>query len=680
MTKRLIEEAIPVDVVSRDAGIEMSFKPLPSYLARCRELGIAAPGRSFCDPKIRSLLPWPARRSRAAARALNLAAILPAGTPPDRFLRMLGFYDEQLRELVASGYPPLICYARPSLDPRDVAGVVVMDPMAGGGSIPLEAAILGAQTIACDYNPVAFLILRATLEWPARFGADLYRRVRDEALKLIAFAREELAPFYGEDDRGYIIARQVIADSGSIPLASAVTLGRGVSLRPDGERAEPAPAGIKSRLRSHLMDLWIRQHRDLMRGDADFLMIHRIVAVQERGGFRPARAEDQERMRRAMEAYLASPPPLPDMELPRDNRIYRRVIGLGRYSFLFNPRQALALGKLVGHVRERAARLAREDAEFGAAVATYLAFGLCRIADFNCILTSWNDHQGTIRDALGGYYKFRELRPEGVYAEAVVPHRTIEWVFEPEAERETAGGICPVLKDLAARLQGRGDRVQVFMADVLELSAHFRQAADVINVDPPYFDVHAYGDFSEFFWPILREALKDVLPVLFGGRVLLDWSPEQGVVPRRHEVIGRMTGDEGMFEERLTRALVEMRAALKDDGLLVLWFSHKSLKAWRAVARAMRRSGFAVVNVIPLVSEHPTRSITNGGRMGIHRVLILVARKAERAPEVDPAALRERFLSQLRQARLFPHEEIPREEAEALSAALDALLDPDVGT
>ncbi|MEM1551038.1 MAG: hypothetical protein QXH03_00020 [Candidatus Bathyarchaeia archaeon] len=220
--KKLIEDALPVDVVSRDAGIEMSFKPTPSYLARCRELGLSVSGRTFYDPKIRSLLPWLARRSRSAARALNLAAILPSDVSAEQFLQMLGFSDKQLQELISAGYPPLISYTQPAVDSHYTDNVVIMDTMAGGGSIPLEAAILGTQTIACDYNPVAFLILRATVEWPARFGPDLYFQVRDEARRLITFAQEELARFYGENDRGYIIARQVLTDSGIIPLTSPV--------------------------------------------------------------------------------------------------------------------------------------------------------------------------------------------------------------------------------------------------------------------------------------------------------------------------------------------------------------------------------------------------------------------------------------------------------------------------
>jgi adenine-specific DNA methylase len=46
----------------------------------------------------------------------------------------------------------------------------VLDPFAGGGAIPLEAGRLGCQPMANDYNPVAYLILRATCEFPQRYG------------------------------------------------------------------------------------------------------------------------------------------------------------------------------------------------------------------------------------------------------------------------------------------------------------------------------------------------------------------------------------------------------------------------------------------------------------------------------------------------------------------------------
>ncbi len=44
----------------------------------------------------------------------------------------------------------------------------VLDPFAGGGSIPLEAMRLGCETTAVDINPVAWFILKCTLEYPQK--------------------------------------------------------------------------------------------------------------------------------------------------------------------------------------------------------------------------------------------------------------------------------------------------------------------------------------------------------------------------------------------------------------------------------------------------------------------------------------------------------------------------------
>ena len=50
---------------------------------------------------------------------------------------------------------------------------LVVDPFAGGGSIPLEALRLGCDAFASDLNPVACLILKVMLEDIPRHGQSL---------------------------------------------------------------------------------------------------------------------------------------------------------------------------------------------------------------------------------------------------------------------------------------------------------------------------------------------------------------------------------------------------------------------------------------------------------------------------------------------------------------------------
>ena len=48
----------------------------------------------------------------------------------------------------------------------------VLDPFAGGGAIPLEAMRLGCEVTAIDINPVAWFVLKCTLEYPQRLAGQ----------------------------------------------------------------------------------------------------------------------------------------------------------------------------------------------------------------------------------------------------------------------------------------------------------------------------------------------------------------------------------------------------------------------------------------------------------------------------------------------------------------------------
>jgi len=81
-------------------------------------------------------------------------------------------------------------FANP-VDPRP-SGLTVLDPTAGGGSIPFEAMRLGHNVIANELNPVATTILYATLDYPARFGPELATDIEQWGRKLLDILDEEL--------------------------------------------------------------------------------------------------------------------------------------------------------------------------------------------------------------------------------------------------------------------------------------------------------------------------------------------------------------------------------------------------------------------------------------------------------------------------------------------------------
>jgi putative DNA methylase len=96
--------------------------------------------------------------------------------------------------------------------------IKVLDPFSGGGSIPLECLRLGMETYANDYNPVAVLILKCTLEYPQKYGKP--QKTKDRLIEtqkiplledvkkwgnwVLEEAKKEIAKFYPNDEDGSI--------------------------------------------------------------------------------------------------------------------------------------------------------------------------------------------------------------------------------------------------------------------------------------------------------------------------------------------------------------------------------------------------------------------------------------------------------------------------------------------
>ena len=134
---------------------------------------------------------------------------------------------------------------------------LVVDPFAGGGSIPLEALRLGCDAFASDLNPVACLILKVMLEDIPRHGPGLADELRQAGAKIRAAAAKELADLYPTDPDGatpiaYLWARTVRCEApncgAEIPLIRSFWLcrmpKRKWALRHRIERPEEGPPQV----------------------------------------------------------------------------------------------------------------------------------------------------------------------------------------------------------------------------------------------------------------------------------------------------------------------------------------------------------------------------------------------------------------------------------------------------
>lgn len=205
----------------------------------------------------------------------------------------------------------------------------------------------------------------------------------------------------------------------------------------------------------------------------------------------------------------------------------------------------------------------------------------------------------------------------------------------------------PVLKLLTDGFRRYPNKdVEVYLGDATMLSTFLSKGvADVINVDPPYFEQVVYSDKLELFWVILRRSLWPVLDTLFSrDRIKINWSPK-GVggseFPRERELVVRSKTrkeltdkDEQVvhFKGLFNELVEEFYEVLKDDGRLILWFTHPSDVAWRCVGESLYRSGFVVTKVYPMFTEMPTRYKKQVNLIAQQITLGIVAKKAPREP------------------------------------------------
>jgi putative DNA methylase len=668
--KKLIEVGLPLEAINKESAREKSIR--------------------HGHPSTLHL--WWARRPLATARAVLFGQLVddPSAHPElfstveeqDKERERLHRMIEKLVVWENSNDGQLFKEAAEEIR-KSNGGVMpeVLDPFAGGGTIPLEAQRLGCVAHASDLNPVAVLINKALIEIPPKFAgkspvhpdaeqrtrweraeglAEDVRRygkwMRDEAYKRIGHLYPTVTGPDGKERTviAWIWARTVKSPNPAnpieVPLVRSWWLGK-----KKGKEAWIKPSVVDDKVRYEVM-----HNADGPKGDADGTVsrngavsvidgtpisleyireearagrmgVHLIAVVGENIGGRLYASPTSGHM---TAAQIPRPDNAPTQELPEAALGFRiQNYGFKRWSDLFTNRQLIAMttfSDLVAEARERMVADGGNEA-YADAVATYLGLAVSRLSSRLSALTTWDASNPKIRNTFG-----RQALP-------------MVWDFAEGNPLSTSTGnffgqveyIEEVINMLRVSPTG----------DALQANASSRAFSNlVISTDPPYYDNIGYADLSDYFYVWLRQSLISVLPEI-ASTLLTPKSEELVAEPFRHN--GRENAED-FFVNGFNKVFQHIRQTARPDVPLTVYYAYKqqdvsgdgtASTGWHTLLDGLIASGWIITATLPVRSELSNRMRSIGSN-ALASSIVLACRPR---PESAEATTRRAFISALRQ-------------------------------
>ena len=664
-------------------------------------------GASSALPPLYFLHVWWARRPLIASRAAILASVLPQWSadwpaelrqkfPAEQayhqwFIQLLGITGDPVKgmkivqwakvnkiklDFHPYGNAPRAFTVNPSADDLKLLSdllettwgsrqISVLDPFAGGGSIPFEALRYGFTTYANDLNPVAATILKATLDYPAQFGPGLAEDIRKWGKRWAKLVKEKLEPYYpkkpNENIFAYLWARTVQWRGRTVPLSPNWWLATGE--KPVAVRLIADPDSNKPRfeiLEGRQIGKYDPEQGTINRGvarcpwtgetiDGDYIkaeaqagrmgQILYAIAIKKSGSvdFRCPSLDDIDSIVKVEEALSKkrndwiSNDIIPIEELSAVSNYDRghRLYGIFHWESFFAPRQKFALATMLETLKDIERELGKGlDAERANAIQIYLAIMLDKATIYNCITSRWHSGRSVMAPQFERHnFAFRWSFAEFDSAESLVP-----WAVEQitDAYNGISVLISPSQKSLlGVNKQDSLEKLSITKGSAASLKHMKNASIENITLDPPYYDNVQYAELSDFFYVWLKRSIGHLFPDFFTDE-LTNKDDEAVANPARFAALGtkKKALAEQDYERKMAAAFREMYRVLHPDGVLTVMFTHKRVEAWDTLASALIGAGFTIQASWPVHTESE-HSLHQARKNAAASTILLVCRKRE---------------------------------------------------
>lgn len=629
----------------------------------------------------RRLYPWFAMRPTAATRLAVLASVLPDDVPTDKLLKWIGIgpsvniddiekyvikkrqtegdRDGSIEEHYEYDYPHRA--TPPDSELNKLQGLVrenwdgelptILDPTAGGGTIPLESARYGFPTVSNELNPVAWLINKVILDYAPSVG-ELSEELKEWTEELEERASSELSPYFPEREgvapNHYfrIYSANCPSCGERFPLTNQWWFNRkrGKAVRPiykssneldfecidvpsdvsksefnpdegtvdDGDATCPHCNVVTQR--ENITDIFndsnfkyevcaVRYTEDI-RGDS-----YHAISEQEKSAINEAKKEINNNLQYAtllqQERYIG-----------RQDRA--APYGLEQWRDFFAPRQLLThatylrvFNQLKTEVREQ------YDEKTAEALLVLLSMSATRLLDRNTRLQPLNLDGGSPANLLGNNnfafkWSFVETNPlAGTYS------------YSEEA-RKLKTHYQNVAKQTAHVDETTIDVLQGDAADIPLKS----KSVDAVVMDPPYGSNVMYAEMSDVLYVWLREYLSDLFPEKFKSQETDKKSEavENTAIVENHDNKSKEEVARQKYESKMGKILSESYDVLSRGGVITIYFTDRDTETWDALTMSLINAGFVITATHTITSEVPKR-VAMQERASADSTLLLTCRK-----------------------------------------------------